>query len=178
LRLSFAPDAIHLGYGRDAEHAIERASEEARGFAMLVDGQLIAMDGFDFETFSALGYKLPWDDEIANHPALASYTPPPFEAKIYPTPDAVPVRSFRGWRTIEGEMQEVIGAIYAPDYHFDGRWGCIVSCPAILGSNKRISGIDAEQSLELAEWFLIDLWNHFIEPKLDQIELTYAARVR
>jgi hypothetical protein len=75
-------------------------------------------------------------------------------------------------------MQEVVGAVYAPDCDADGRWGCIVCCPAIFGSNKRISGIDAEQSLELAEWLLIDLWNHLIEPKIDQIELTYAARLR
>jgi hypothetical protein len=144
----------------------------------LVNVHLVNEDGFDFETFTALGYKLPWDDDVANHPALASYTPPQYEPKIYPTPDAPPIRSLRGWHTIEGEMQEVVGAVYAPDCDADGHWGCIVSCPAIFGSNKRISGIDAEQSLELAEWLLIDLWNHLIEPKVTQIELTYAARLR
>ena len=82
-------------------------------------------------------------------------------------------------RALEGERQEVIGSVYAADCDANGRWGCVVSCPAIFGANKRISGIDAEQSLELAEWFLIDQWNHHgLQPKLDQIELTYAARVR
>jgi hypothetical protein len=179
LRLPFAPDAVHFGYGKDAGHAIERASEEARGFALLGNGRLIAEDGFDFETFTSLGYTLPWNEDIANHPALASYEPPRYEPKICPTPDAPPIRSFRGWQTKEGDRREVMGAVYAPGCDDNGRWGCVVSCPAIWGSNKQIPGIDAEQSLELAEWFLIDQWNHHgLEPKLDQIELTYAARVR
>ncbi len=179
LRLPFAPDMFHFGYGRDAEHAIERASDEARGFAMSGNGRLVSEGGFDFETFIALGYELPWNDDIADHPGLASYTPPRRECRDYPTPDAYPIKSFRGWQTLEGERQEVIGSVYAADCDANGRWGCVVSCPAIFGANKRISGIDAEQSLELAEWFLIDQWNHHgLQPKLDQIELTYAARVR
>jgi hypothetical protein len=165
-------------FGANAEDAFRGAIAEVQGLVTLLRIQLVAADGFDFETFTALGHKIPWEDDLDNHPALASYTPPPYEPKIYPTPDEPPVRRFRGWQTVEGEMAEVVGAVYAPDCDADGRWGCIVSCPAILGTNKRISGVDAEHALKLAEWFLIDLWNHFIEPKLDQIELTYAARLR
>ena len=66
-----------------------------------------------------------------------------------------------------------------PEIDDEGHWGCVVRCPAIFDSNKRIPGIDAEQSIELADWFLRDLWNHFgIMPQLEQIELTYAARLR
>lgn len=178
LKISHAPDAAHFGYGKNAEHAIQRALEEVHGFVKIVNVHLVNEDGFDFATFTELGYKLPWDDDIANHPALASYAPPPYEPKIHPTPNAPPIRLLRGWQTLEGEMREVVGAIYPPDRDADGHWGCVVSCPAIFDSNKRISGVDAEQSLELAEWLLIDLWNHFIEPKVDQIERTYAARFR
>lgn len=91
LRFSFAQDAVHFGYGRDADHAIERACEEARGFATLGNGRLIANDGVDFETFTALGHVLPWSDDIENHPGLASYSPPPFKRKHYPMPNEPPV---------------------------------------------------------------------------------------
>ena len=180
LRFSFAPDAFHLAYGRDASHSIERALEEAYGCVELTRVHLAASDGFDFATFTERGYTLPWVEETANHPASASYREPYRERKIYPTPTSKPIREWRGWRTDgNAEMEQVTGAVYAPEIDEDGRWGCVVRCPAIFDSNKRIFGIDAEQSIELADWFLRDLWNfNGIMPQLEQIELTYAARFR
>jgi len=136
------------------------------------------MDGVDFVTFAAQGNELPWSDDLENHPGFASYFPP-YKRRVYPTPEESPVRLWQGWQSLDDKVQEVVGAIYAPDRDESGRWGCIIACPAVFGSNKRISGVDAEQSLELAEWLLIDQWNHHnLQPKLDQIELTYAARFR
>lgn len=180
MRFSLALDGVHFAYGRDASHSIERAREEAYGFVELTKTRLIAWDGFDFATFIERGYKLPWEEEMDNHPASPSYRYPHRERKIYQTPTSEPIREWHGWRTDgNAEMEQVTGAVYAPDIDDEGRWGCVVRCPAIFDSNKRIFGVDVEQSIELADWFLRDLWNHNgFMPQLEQIELTYAARFR
>lgn len=180
MRFSFAPVAVHFAYGRDSSHSIERALEEAYGFAELTKVRLVAWDGLDFATFIERGYVLSWTEETNNHPASPSYREPYRERKVYPTPTSEPIRESHGWRTdANSEMEQVIGAVYVPEIDDGGHWGYVVRCPAIFDSNKWIPGIEAEQSIELADWFLRDLWNHFgIMPQLEQIELTYAARLR
>ena len=133
MRFSLAPDGVHFAYGRDASHSIERALEEAYGFVELTNVQLAAWEGFDFATFTERGYRLPWVEEADNHPASASYREPYRERKVYPTPTSEPIREWHGWRTDgNSEMEQVIGAVYAPKSTTKGIGDASCAAPPFL----------------------------------------------
>ena len=172
MRLSFAPDIVHFAYGASAEHAIERATIEALGFSQLFGVRLIDEQGLDFETYTGLGRNLPSVERPGENFFDPDYDLPPSPPKLHPTPEETPVHLWRGWRTIEGEMQEIFAAIYAPVCLDEMVWAVTLRCPAIFESNKNVQGIGPDQALELAEWLLKDLWNFCgFEPRLEQIQL-------
>ena len=52
-------------------------------------------------------------------------------------------------------------AVFAPEKnagHCD--WSCTIHCPALFSSDKKIAGVDADQALELAGRFVLDLFEH------------------
>ena len=73
-----------------------------------------------------------------------------------------PVRVFRGSKNSDaGSVIEVLCVIYPPKIE-EGQhdWSCVVSCPFLFETDKKIAGADAAQAIELAEDFLRDLLGH------------------
>ena len=140
-----------------------------RELLQLLKAELVTEEGFDFATFTADGYSLPWGyDDPEDNPGLSSYESsrePPFHLAS----DEAPLRRWNGWLINDTEAAELVSAeIYSPDFDDAKKcWGCLVRCPAIFQTNKKVYGEDADQAMELAEWFLKELWNHHsVVPRL------------
>ena len=68
-------------------------------------------------------------------------------------------KELRGtFRSESGSTIRVNATIFEPQKDtVQEHWFCVVRCPFLFDSDKRIAGIDASQALELAELFLRDL---------------------
>ena len=62
-------------------------------------------------------------------------------------------------RRNDGSTVEVLAVILPPqENEGHGDWSCIVRCPSLFASDKSIAGADAEQSLELSEMFVREIF--------------------
>ena len=73
-----------------------------------------------------------------------------------------PARTFRGTRKrADGSVEEVHCALYRPSAERgQEHWTCLVRCPFLFETDKKIAGVDAAQAMELAETFLRELLAH------------------
>ena len=72
------------------------------------------------------------------------------------------VRTLRGMKEgSEDSSSPIIAQILTPE-KTDGQndYSCVVRCPDILDNDKRIFGVDADQALEVSEFFIHTLWEH------------------
>jgi hypothetical protein len=61
----------------------------------------------------------------------------------------------------EDSSSPIIAQIFSPEKtegHNDDY--CVVRCPDILDSDKKIFGADADHALEVSEFFIHTLWKH------------------
>lgn len=66
-----------------------------------------------------------------------------------------PAREVRGIRRGTNPPQEVRATIYAPEVNpVHGDSSCVIHCPEIFDTDKRIRGVDEDQALELSEMFV------------------------
>ncbi|MCW8862632.1 MAG: hypothetical protein OQK07_09450, partial [Rhodospirillales bacterium] len=60
-----------------------------------------------------------------------------------------------------GAAVQVMAEIRVPEKtQAHEEYSCVVVCPEVLGDEKRIFGADAAQAAELAEAFILTLWEH------------------
>ena len=73
-----------------------------------------------------------------------------------------PARSFHGKRLNDDGSVTTVGAAISKPKPEKGEqdWSCVVHCPFLFASDKKIIGADAEQALELAETFVRSLLEH------------------
>lgn len=70
-----------------------------------------------------------------------------------------PARTLRGnYRSDDGSVTPVRATIGKPKREKGQTdWSCIVHCPFLFSTDKKIAGVDAAQALTLAEEFLREL---------------------
>ena len=72
------------------------------------------------------------------------------------------VKTLRGIKEgSEDSSSPIIAQIFSPE-KTEGQddYSCVVHCPEILDNDKRIFGVDADQALEVSEFFIHTLWKH------------------
>ncbi|MFQ5765980.1 MAG: hypothetical protein ACE5GT_13750 [Rhodospirillales bacterium] len=71
------------------------------------------------------------------------------------------IKTFIAMREGSGNapQPEIVAKIFEPEpSEGESDFSCLVECPALLGTPKRIFGVDADQATELAEFFIKDIF--------------------
>jgi len=80
-----------------------------------------------------------------------------------------PVREVRGIRRGSSPPEEVRAVIYEVEHGVrDAEHSCLIHCPEIFDTDKRIVGVDDDQALELSELLVGMMFDHH---EIDVVEV-------